>query len=391
MEHVLPGRRHPAAGQIGRARVEGDDPKAVAIGHLSQRLHDAAGEGLDLGSHAARNVEDEGVVRPPVERLQVHARGDDHHEGSRSGGVDAIGNQLHAARQVVLEAVVEDQVAVQLRALLLQLEDVVPLALLLGRGGGLESGDARHGHGPGRFQLDVRAEVSLDPAVARPEVQGFLVRASFLERVNVAADPHLDLQGLVVEKTDAGLAARAHGVNGKLEGVELVLLRQARIPAARTLLRVDPARLVPGQDLAVQLILSGVDRHLGEARALGNGKGINGLEVAVVRVEEGLVHLGHGKAVVDDHVDIVIEDPDRLTIGILRRQDPRTTSTVREKARDAQDRGHGRQGCSSDQGLRLVHDHVLPQGALGLLGMERVFHPSRVSVPCSRAGLPERT
>ena len=58
----------------------------------------------------------------------------------------------------------------------------------------------------------------------------------------------------------------------------------------------------------MDFLFSGEDRHLGEAGAFGQGEGLDSLEVGIVRIEEGLLDFGSGKAVVDDDFDVVVLD-----------------------------------------------------------------------------------
>ena len=70
----------------------------------------------------------------------------------------------------------------------------------------------------------------------------------------------------------------------------------------------------------MDLFFPDVDGHFRQTCTLRKGKRVDRLEVAVVRIVEGLVDFGHGEAIVDHDVDMVVPDLDGLIIGALRGQ-----------------------------------------------------------------------
>src|SRR3954452_23636550 len=102
-----------------------------------------------------------------------------------------------------------DEVVTEIAVLAID-DDFVVSCGELGDLGVICSGSPHFIDRPSRAQLDVDREVLLDLRIAYPESVGRAVGASFLQRINVAADAAVDRQRLVIDEADLGLALRAN-------------------------------------------------------------------------------------------------------------------------------------------------------------------------------------
>jgi len=352
--HVLGRGGGPAAGQLPLPIVEGHDPEAIASVELAQCLADSVGQGLDLAGHAAGDVQHEGVVRTAGDGLEIQARRHHHHEGARRGRIGPVGDHLDAPGKPVLQAVVEDEVAVELRPRPLQVHLVAPL-LDLGHGGlALEARHAHLGDGPGALQLEVDREEALDLGVGDPEALGDLVGAPLFEGIEIPPDTGVDLQRLVVDEAQARLVLGANWRDPELVGLVAVLGGEAGVVAPVALLPVDPLRLFLRGDLAVDLRLADEEGHLGEARASRYRKCVDALEVDRVRIEEGLGHFGLREAVVDHDLGVVLADLD----GRVGRAHRCERSRRSRAARGEQDGEQGGTGSDSSTHAGVSSDRM---------------------------------
>jgi hypothetical protein len=185
-------------------------------------------------------------------------------------------------------------------------------------------------HRPAGAELDVDGEVILDLGLARPERARRLVGTPLLQGIDVAPDAAVDLQRLVVDEADLRLVFGPDAGDRELVRVvlDLILLLRARalgdagVVAGSLLFAVDALRLLRVDDLALEGLLPAPDGDLGEAGAGGDGKGVDGLEVPVVGVEEGLRDRRPREAVVDDDVDEMLADLNRRARRAGRRERP---------------------------------------------------------------------
>ena len=338
---VALGGHHPATGQLVGAGAKRHDAEAVVRPEVRQRLQDPVCERLELSRHASGAVEHEHVVGTTGDGLQVEARRHHHHEGTRLVGIVAKSHDLDASGQVILQAVVEDQVAVELRALPLQVHPVVAIAELIHDGLALEARHADVVDGYRGLELEIEREEPLHQSVRDPEALGDLIGSTIFQGIRISTHIGVDMERLVVDEAQARLIARADGRDPKLEGLVAVLGGQASVAAPVALLLVDALGLRLGDHLPMDLGLSDGDHDLRQAGASRHRKGVDPLEIHGVRVVEGLGHLGAREAVVDHDVHVVMADLDRGVGRANRGEGSRRGGGPRDR----------RQGDSCDQCL----------------------------------------
>src|SRR5688572_12580947 len=96
-----------------------------------------------------------------------------------------IWNQFDTARQVVLQAIVENKVTVEAGAGPIESELIVALVNFVDDRGRLETGRARLADWPCRLQFQMDGKRAFHFLVPFPEAARGIVRASVLQRVNV--------------------------------------------------------------------------------------------------------------------------------------------------------------------------------------------------------------
>ena len=273
--------------------------------HAAQRLRHAVRERLHLALHRTRDVEHVRVVGAVHQWLQVDAGRHHHHERPRLVLGSSIRDDLDAARQVVGEAVVEDEVARQRRTRLVQRHPIRARVELAHDRGRLEARHPDVVDRPGRFQLDVDREAALHLRVGRPETLRHLIGAAVLERVHVAADAGIDFERLIIDEPELHLGVGADRRDPELVGQETILRRQSGIVPRLAFLRVGGLGLGLRPHFALECLLARHDRDLGKAGALRHRKSVDRLEVLRVWIEERLQHLRLGEAVVEGDVHLV--------------------------------------------------------------------------------------
>src|SRR5690606_41512192 len=75
---------------------------------------------------------------------------------------------------------------------------------------------------PGRLELEVHEKLSVHLRVRGPKTPGDFLGTTVLERIHVAPDSGIDLQRLIINKTELYLRAGANGTDSKLERLKSV-------------------------------------------------------------------------------------------------------------------------------------------------------------------------
>jgi len=312
----------PAAGQLPRGLVEGDDAEAVVRIHRADAARHAVTERADLvAPHAARHIEHEDIVGAAVEPAQVGSGSQHQHKGAGLS-FGAVRDDLQATREFG-ELVVEDEIPPEFAAELIP--EFADAGFQRGLfGDGLLIGRPHRGERPGRLHGHMERRLGFDPAVAAPESGGGgVLRIALFERVDVAHHAGVGFERLVIDEADLRFLLRLQVGDREAEVEISVFLRQRRVVALVLLFAVNPFGLGFGHNFTVDGPFADEDAHLGEARRIRHRERVNRLDRLGIRIPEALRHLGHGKTVVDDDADVVADDVRRFPPGSGGGQRPR--------------------------------------------------------------------
>ncbi len=255
-----------------------------------------------------------------TQRFQIDPRRNHHHKRTVFIFIIPERDDFHAAGQVIFETVVKNKIPGQTHIAELHGHRIMIISLFIDRGGCLKSGDANIFDWTGRFQFQVHGNRIFHLGVGGPETFPGFVRAAIFQGIEVAADTGIHFQRLVVKKPYSGLTIGGHRINLERKGVKFVLFSQTGIIPLAFFVFVDLSGFLLFQHFPMDFTLTSIDGHLREAGTFGQGEAVHGFQIFGIGVEKRLLHLGHGKTIIDHHIDMVIHDLDGLMAGSHRRQ-----------------------------------------------------------------------
>jgi len=300
--------RLKATAHVCPVLVEGDDPEAVALLQLRQRVHCGRDLRRDLALHATRHVEHEHVVGPDRDGSKVDARREDRHERALGAGGLAVANDLQAPLEVARKAVEEDQVLVEFGGRELRAHGEAPSAEL--RDGGSQPRHADFDDRKRALELQVEAQAGRE-LVSRPRR---VARPAVLQRIEVAPHRLVDLQRLEVDEGHRSFGGRWNVGDGEAEVLVAVFRGEPRLAPRLLLVGVYLLRLCAGEHLAIHGAIRELDLHLRQRCVLRDRKLVDGVDGDGVWVREDLRHLRASEAVVQHDAHAVIDD-----LGVLPR------------------------------------------------------------------------
>ena len=195
--------------QFSGAVTKYHDAKPVFRPHLAECLADSASERAQLALHRARYIEHVNEVGPVADGLQVYPRRHYHHKGAGLVRARAVRNHLHPTRQIFRQAIIEHEIAIEFSSLATERHLVVAFINLLRGGGRLKSWHAHIGNRHRRLQFNIHQQLAADLRTRGPEIFRDIVRATVLQRIQVAPHSRIDLKWLIVDEAEFHLGVGA--------------------------------------------------------------------------------------------------------------------------------------------------------------------------------------
>ena len=377
--NAIRGGIHEAISEFFGAVIKQHDTETVSAAQFAQGLADAVGQGGKFGIHGTGDIQHEHPVAAGGDWRQVVTGGDAEHEGAAVFPRGLVGNQIHAAGQVLLVAPVDDDV-------LIQGKGIGRLAIGSGRGevGALavvvffaDNGcgaiiqfylpvlraqlldlclgmlwQAQGVHRVAAAQVEGETEMFLDTVVGGPERQLLFVHPAFFQRVHIATDAGIHKGRLHVDQPHPGVLAGAYRLHPHIEGLVAVLLGESGFAASGFFLFIDLAGLLFFQHLADYRLAVDPHRELGHGAALRDREAVVGFQVLVIGIVKNLLHLGDGVAVFHVHGDMLFANLQWWQAAVGWRHQPRGQGRGGQHAAQQQCQA----GKQSGQSVPETHD-----------------------------------